>query len=59
MRNDFAFTGGRLPSLLMHPVVLKLRRPIVARIATLIEWPLILIDELRPQLGGQSKSRGL
>jgi mandelate racemase len=27
-----------------RPVVLKLRRPVVARIATLTEWPLILID---------------
>ena len=27
-----------------RPVVLKLRRPVVARIATITEWPLILID---------------
>jgi len=27
-----------------RPVVLKLKRPVVARIATLTEWPLILID---------------
>jgi mandelate racemase len=27
-----------------RPVVLKLKRPIVARIATITEWPLILID---------------
>ena len=27
-----------------RPVVLKLRRPVVARIATISEWPLILID---------------
>jgi mandelate racemase len=27
-----------------RPVVLKLKRPIVARIATLTDWPLILID---------------
>ena len=27
-----------------RPVVLKLERPIVARIATISEWPLILID---------------
>ena len=27
-----------------RPVVLKLRRPVVARIATIAEWPLILID---------------
>jgi mandelate racemase len=27
-----------------RPVVLKLKRPVVARIATLTEWPLVLID---------------
>jgi mandelate racemase len=27
-----------------RPVVLKLRRPVVARIATITDWPLILID---------------
>ena len=27
-----------------RPVVLKLKRPIIARIATITEWPLILID---------------
>jgi mandelate racemase len=27
-----------------RPVVLKLRRPVIARIATLTDWPLILID---------------
>src|SRR5438105_4370877 len=27
-----------------RPVVLKLKRPVVARIATITEWPLILID---------------
>src|ERR1700760_3569344 len=26
------------------PVVLKLRRPVIARIATITEWPLVLID---------------
>ena len=26
------------------PVVLKLKRPVVARIATITDWPLILID---------------
>ena len=31
-------------SIKARPVVLKLRRPIVARIAVLSEWPLILID---------------
>jgi mandelate racemase len=27
-----------------RPVVLKLKRPVVARIATIMEWPMILID---------------
>ena len=31
-------------SITARPVVLKLERPIVARIATIAEWPLILID---------------
>ena len=31
-------------SLRARPVVLKLRRPVTARIATITEWPLILID---------------
>src|SRR5215207_8805567 len=31
-------------SLSARPVVLKLKRPVVARIATITEWPLILID---------------
>jgi mandelate racemase len=31
-------------SLRARPVVLKLERPIIARIATISEWPLILID---------------
>ncbi len=37
---------GRLTfrSLRARPVVLKLERPIVARIATITDWPLILID---------------
>ena len=29
-----------------RPVVLKLKRPVIARIATIAEWPLILIDLL-------------
>jgi mandelate racemase len=33
-----------LKSIRARPVVLKLRRPVVARIATLTDWPLILID---------------
>ena len=31
-------------SIQARPVVLKLKRPVVARIATITEWPLILID---------------
>jgi mandelate racemase len=34
----------RLNSLRARAVVLKLKRPVVARIATITEWPLILID---------------
>ena len=39
----------QVPSLMFRgirarPVVLKLKRPVVARIATLTDWPLILID---------------
>ena len=33
-----------LKSLTARPVVLKLERPIIARIATISDWPLILID---------------
>jgi mandelate racemase len=33
-----------LKSIRARPVVLKLKRPVVARIATFSEWPLILID---------------
>ncbi len=33
-----------LKSLSARPVVLKLERPVVARIATITDWPLILID---------------
>ena len=33
-----------LRSLRARPVVVKLKRPVVARIATLADWPLILID---------------
>jgi mandelate racemase len=33
-----------LKSIRARPVVLKLKRPVVARIATLAQWPLILID---------------
>jgi mandelate racemase len=31
-------------SIRARPVVLKLKRPVIARIATITEWPLILID---------------
>jgi mandelate racemase len=33
-----------LKSITARPVVLKLKRPVVARIGTIIDWPLILID---------------
>jgi mandelate racemase len=33
-----------LKELRARPVVLKLKRPVVARIATITEWPLVLID---------------
>ncbi|MFT5176112.1 MAG: mandelate racemase [Gammaproteobacteria bacterium] len=33
-----------LRSLTVRPLILKLERPIVARIATMAQWPLILID---------------
>ena len=33
-----------LQSIRARPIVLKLKRPVVARIATLADWPLILID---------------
>ncbi len=35
-----------LKELMARPVVLTLRRPVVARIATIMAWPLILIDLL-------------
>jgi mandelate racemase len=38
-----------------RPVVLKLKKPIVARIATITEWPLILID-LRTEEGITGRS---
>ena len=31
-------------SIRARPVVLKLKRPVIARIATITDWPLILID---------------
>lgn len=39
-----------LHSIEVRPVVLKLERPVVARIATITDWPLILID-LKTQEG--------
>ena len=39
-----SFQTLTLRSIRARPVVLQLRRPVVARIATLTEWPLILID---------------
>ncbi|MGI9521809.1 MAG: enolase C-terminal domain-like protein [Hyphomicrobiaceae bacterium] len=39
-----------LHSLEVRPIVLKLERPVVARIATITDWPLILID-LKTQEG--------
>lgn len=39
MADTLTFKGLRA-----RPVVLKLRRPVVARIATMTDWPLILID---------------
>ena len=39
-----SFQPLTLKSVRARPVVLKLARPVVARIATLANWPLILID---------------
>jgi len=39
-----SFQTLTLESIRARPVVLKLKRPVVARIATLTDWPLILID---------------
>jgi mandelate racemase len=39
-----SFETLTLKSIRARPVVLKLHRPVVARIATLADWPLILID---------------
>lgn len=38
------FATLTLRSISARPVILKLARPVVARIATMTEWPLILID---------------
>jgi len=37
-------TSLTLRALRARPVVLKLKRPVVARIATITDWPLILSD---------------
>jgi mandelate racemase len=39
-----SFETLTLKSVRARPVVLKLQRPVVARIATITDWPLILID---------------
>src|SRR5256885_2581539 len=39
-----SFETLTLRSIRARPVVLELKRPVVARIATLADWPLILID---------------
>lgn len=49
MNDANAVTRARNPSLTVRgirarAVVLKLKRPVVARIATITEWPLILVD---------------
>src|ERR1700687_5397500 len=38
------FASLTFKSIRARPVVLKLKRPVVARIATITDWPLILID---------------
>jgi mandelate racemase len=38
------FASLTLKSIRARPVVLKLKRPVIARIATITDWPLILID---------------
>ena len=39
-----SFQTLTLESIRARPVILKLKRPVAARIATLTDWPLILID---------------
>jgi len=43
-RADVTTPSLTFESIRARPVLLKLQRPIVARIATITEWPLILID---------------
>ena len=56
VRPDMTTASLTFESIRARPVLLKLQRPIVARIATITEWPLILIDlddrgrHRRPQL---------
>ncbi len=38
------FSSLTFKSITARPVVLKLKRPVVARIATITDWPLVLID---------------
>ncbi len=38
------FSSLTFRSITARPVVLKLKRPVVARIATITDWPLVLID---------------
>ena len=38
------FASLTFKSIKARPVVLKLKRPVVARIATITDWPIILID---------------
>src|SRR5271154_4066149 len=38
------FESLTFKSIKARPVVLKLKRPVVARIATITDWPVILID---------------
>jgi len=38
------FASLTLKSIRARPVVLKLKRPVIARIATITDWPVILID---------------
>ncbi|WP_423890346.1 enolase C-terminal domain-like protein [Bradyrhizobium sp.] len=42
--HSMGFTSLTFKSIRARPVVLKLKRPVVARIATITDWPLILID---------------
>lgn len=42
--NGRQFESLTFKSIRARPVVLKLARPVVARIATITDWPLILID---------------